>query len=101
MSIVEEIDGRRIAKDVEACAGALRTLERTQLNRWTGWIGAAMSLLFFAGVGAATRTDTWWVGITAGVGYASGLVAFFEVMTLRRRLDAVITLLRQGPDLRI
>ena len=96
MSIVEEIDGRRIAKDVEARAKALRTLDRTQINRWTWWIGAAMNILLFAGVGAAARKDTWWVGITAGVGYALGLVAFFEVMVLRRRLEAVITLLRPG-----
>jgi len=101
MSIVEEIDGRRIAKDVEARARALRTLDRTQLNRWTWWIAAAVNILFFAAMGAAARKDTWWVGITAGVGYAFGLVLFFEVMSLRRRLNAVITLLRQGPDPRI
>ena len=98
MGIVEEIDGRRIAKDVEARAGALRTLERTQSSRWTWWIAAAANLLFFAAVGAAERQDIWWVGITAGAGYALGVVAFFEVASLRRRLDAVITLLRQGQD---
>ena len=101
MSIVEEIDGRRIAKDVEARAKALRTLERTQSHRWTSWIAAVANLLFFAALGAAARKDTWWVGIIAGAGYALGIMAFFEVMTLRRRLDAVIALLRQGPDPRI
>ena len=101
MSIVEEIDGRRIARDVETRAKALRTLERTQINRWTWWIGAAVNTVLFAGMGAAARTDTWWIGITAGVGYALGLVAFFEVTVLRRRLDAAITLLRQGQDPRI
>ncbi len=59
MSIVAEIDGRHIAKDVEARARALRTLERTQINPWTWWIGAALSTVFFAGMGAAARTDTW------------------------------------------
>ena len=101
MSIVEEIDGRRIARDVETRARALRTLERTQTSRWTWWIAAAANLLFFAVVGAAARQDIWWVGITAGAGYALGVAAFFEVTVLRRRLDAAITLLRQGQDPRI
>lgn len=101
MSIVEEIDGRRIARDVETRAKALRTLERTQTSRWAWWIAAAANTVFFAAMGAAARTDTWWVGITAGVGYAFGVVAFFEVTVLRRRLDAAITLLRQGQDPRI
>jgi hypothetical protein len=57
--------------------------------------------VFFAAMGAAVRTGTWWVGITAGAGYALGVVAFFEVTVLRRRLDAVTTLLRQGPDPRV
>ena len=96
MSVVEEIDGRRIARDVEARAKALRTLDRTRTNRWTWRIGVAASVLLFAAMGAAARKDSWWVGITAGVGYALGLVAFFEVFTLRRRLEAVITLLRLG-----
>lgn len=101
MSIVEEIDGRRIAKDVETRAKALRTLERTQTNRWAWWIAAAANIVFFAAVGAALRKDIWWIGITVGVGYALGVIAFFEVAVLRRRLDAAITLLRQGPDPRI
>ena len=101
MSIVEEIDGRRIAKDVETRAKALRTLERTQTNRWTWWIAMAANTVFFAAMGAVARKNTWWVGITAGVGYVLGVVAFFEVTVLRRRLDAAITLLRQGPDPRI
>ena len=101
MSIVEEIDGRRIAKDVETRAKALRTLERTQTNRWAWWIAAAANIVFFTAAGAAARTDTWWIGIIAGAGYALGVVAFFEVTVLRRRLDAAITLLRQRPDPRI
>jgi hypothetical protein len=96
MSVVEEIDGRRIAKDVEARARALRTLDRTRTNRWTWRIGAATNVVFFAAMGAAARKDSWWVGIIAGAGYALGVVAFFEVTVLRRRLEAVITLLRQG-----
>ena len=96
MSVVEEIDGRRIAKDVEARATALRTLDRTQINRWTWRIGVAASLLLFAAMGAVVRKDPWWIGITAGMGYALGVVLLFEVITLRRRLNAVITLLRLG-----
>ena len=101
MSIAEEIDGRRIAKDVETRAKALRTLERTQTNRWTWWVAAAANTVFFAAIGAAARKDSWWIGTIAGAGYALGVVAFFEVASLRRRLDAAITLLRQGQDPRI
>ncbi len=101
MSIAEEIDGRRIAKDVETRAKALRTLERTQTNRWTWWVAAAANVVFFAAMGAASRKDIWWIGITVGVGYALGVLALFEVTVLRRRLDAAITLLHQGPDPRI
>ena len=96
MSIVEEIDGRRIARDVEARAKALRTLDRTRTNRWTWRIGAATNVVFFAAMGAAVRKDSWWIGIIAGAGYALGIAAFFEVTVLRRRLDAAITLLRPG-----
>ena len=96
MSIVEEIDGRRIAKDVETRAKALRTIERTQTNRWTWGIAAAANLLFFAAMGAAVRKNSWLIGIIAGMGYVLSVMAFFEVILLRRRLEAVITLLRLG-----
>ena len=101
MSIAEEIDGRRIARDVETRAKALRTLERTQTNRCTWLVAAAANVVFFAAMGAASRKDIWWIGITVGVGYALGVLALFEVTVLRRRLDAAITLLHQGPDPRI
>ena len=61
---------------------------------------AAYGLLFSA-VGATTRMDMRWTGITASVGLAIGIALFFELISLRRRLDAVIALLRQGPDPRI
>ena len=55
MSIAEEIDGRRIAKDVETRAKALRTVERTRSRRSAGGAAAAVSLLFFSAMGAAAR----------------------------------------------
>ena len=96
MSIVEEIDGRRIAKDVETRAKALQVLDRPRnnaLSLWLGFIG-----MFAVGVflGVLGQHDALLIGIIAGAGYALGVVAFFEVTVLRRRFDAAITLLRLG-----
>ncbi|MDE2176987.1 MAG: hypothetical protein KGJ50_01630 [Xanthomonadaceae bacterium] len=100
MSIVEEIDGRRIAKDVEARAKALEVLDRPR-NALSLWWSLIPIIAIGLGLGVFGQHDALLIKIIAGTGYAFGIVLLGEVVQLRRRLDAVITLLRQGPDPRI
>ncbi len=96
MSIVEEIDGRRIAKDVETRAKALQVLDRSRSNALSLWLGVIGMLAMGVFLGVLGQHDALLIGIIAGVGYGFGIVLFGEVVWLRRRLEAVITLLRLG-----
>lgn len=101
MGIVEEIDGRRIAKDWEARArGAAnaraRPVPSVDLVDWCGREHLAVRRNW------RRCTKGYLVGKNRRMwSYALGLAAIFEVISLRRRLDAVTTLLRQGPDPRV
>lgn len=96
MSIVEEIDGRRIAKDVEARAKALEVLDRPRNNELSLWLGVIGMLAMGVFLGVLAQHDALLIGSLAGVGYGFGTALFGEVVQLRRRLNAVITLLRLG-----
>ncbi|MHB8385265.1 hypothetical protein [Metallibacterium sp.] len=96
MSIVEEIEGRRIAKDVEARAKALGVLNRSKskMPQWLNLVFIIASGVGLGALGALGAAGILGIGIVAGLGYFFGLTSFFEVMRLRRRLDAMTTLLR-------
>lgn len=101
MNIVEEIEGRRIAKDVEARAKALGVLNRSK-SKMPQWLNLAFIIASGVGLGtlgAAIALGPYpygilFIGIVASLGYFFGVTLFYEVIWLRRRLDAMTTLLR-------
>ncbi|MBS1144951.1 MAG: hypothetical protein H6R14_2357 [Proteobacteria bacterium] len=95
MNIVNQLEGNRIAKEVTAQAEALALIRArpTNFSQWHyvlaivagGCIGA---LNAYAGEYAQL-----FMGMSAGIGFFVGVVAFQECLKLRRRFDAAIVLL--------
>jgi hypothetical protein len=102
MSIANQLDGERIAQDVARQRLALELLDRhpgkfTQRHYFLAIVlGAA-----FGGLNAfyLSQYALLAVGVIAGTGFLLGVVAFQETLSLRRRLDAALVLLRKKESL--
>ena len=92
MSIAEQLEGQRIAKEVVAQDQArelLRSRSKTQ------WWGIFLIIAIGGVIGAANSAieNHLLVGILAGIGAYAGTLAYIETLNLRRRLDALQVLL--------
>jgi hypothetical protein len=97
MTYSDQITGERIAKDVAPRSEALRVLTQptSSFSRWhllgnlVAGVAIGSSSSRFAGPSGPVI-----VGVVSGVGFFLGIAACNECLSLRRRLDAVVALLR-------
>lgn len=92
MSIAEQLEGQRIAKEVVAQDQARELLGSRSKTRW--W-GIFLIIAIGGVIGAANSAieNHLLVGILAGIGAYTGTLAYIETLNLRRRLDALQVLL--------
>ncbi|MCV2369839.1 hypothetical protein [Roseateles oligotrophus] len=98
MNIATQVEGERIAKDVADHASALEVvLKRPKFfSMWNYWLsllfGAAWGVFMVSYAGPYTQLI---LGAASGIALVLAIAVFKECLSLRRRLDAVITLLLQ------
>ena len=97
MNVATQIVGERLAKEVEAKARAVEVVSQREhsFTSWqsVGWLvlGGAWGFL----ISKSGYVGTELIGATTGAAFFLAAGAFKECIALRRRLEAVIVLLRQ------
>ena len=97
MNVATQIDGERIAKDVIAEAEAQEVLgKRPRLfTQWNYWFAIIFSSAWGSFIATYTGHNAQlFLGVIAGIALLVGLAALQECLSLRRRLDAVLVLVR-------
>jgi 4-amino-4-deoxy-L-arabinose transferase-like glycosyltransferase len=101
MNAATKLDGERIAKDVLAQAATLAVLakRRRLLSNWNCWIPVTIGIAWGDFIATYSGPYTQWIlGAASGIAVSLAVTAFDECISLRRRLDAVIVLLRIDKD---
>jgi hypothetical protein len=100
MNTGTQIDGMRIAKDIASQSAALELLNERQrpLNQWF----YALCIAFGAGLGWLVSSSPqgahaqMTVAVTSGVAFFLAICAFQECIRLRRRVEAMLVLVKRG-----